>query len=133
MRIAVIGQAHFCAEVIRWPSLGTIQYHPSLLPRHRGGSAISWAIIQGEDKTGLTIFSPDKGIDTGPILLQKEVEIDPSVRLIKEGKAPRILQDESKVAYEGLCIEGVSPEPGVIMEVRGDSFVGGACLAPSPA
>jgi len=59
------------------PRLGTIQYHPSLLPRHRGGSAINWAVISGETRTGLTIFWPDGGIDTGPILLQKEVDISP--------------------------------------------------------
>lgn len=114
-------------KILDLPRLGSIQYHPSLLPRHRGGSAINWAVIQGETKTGLTIFWPDKGIDTGPILLQKEVEISPddtvgslyfnklfplgvdalaeAVQLVKEGKAPRIAQDESQATYEGLCRE----------------------------
>ncbi len=114
-------------RVLELPRLGSIQYHPSLLPKHRGGSAINWAIINGEAKTGLTIFWPDKGIDTGPILLQKEVAIEPhdtvgslyfnklfplgveaiaeSVRLVREGKAPRIVQDESQATYEGLCRE----------------------------
>jgi len=64
-------------SILDYPSMGTIQYHPSLLPKHRGGSATNWAIINGETKTGITIFWPDKGIDTGPILLQKEVEISP--------------------------------------------------------
>ncbi|HEY8491189.1 MAG TPA: methionyl-tRNA formyltransferase [Dehalococcoidia bacterium] len=112
-------------RVLALPRLGTIQYHPSLLPRHRGGSAINWAIIQGETRTGLTIFWPDRGIDTGPILLQKEVEIDPddtvgslyfnklfprgveamleAVALVKAGTAPRIPQDESQATYEPLC------------------------------
>jgi len=107
--------------------LGTIQYHPSLLPKHRGGSAINWAIINGETKTGITIFWPDRGIDTGPILLQKEVEISPddtvgtlyfdklfplgiealveSIDLIRQGRAPRIPQDKSQATYEGLCTE----------------------------
>jgi len=58
-------------KLLTVPSLGTICYHPSILPRHRGGSAINWAIIQGETLTGLTILWSDKGIDTGPILLQK--------------------------------------------------------------
>lgn len=111
--------------ILNYPKFGTIQYHPSLLPRHRGGSAINWAIINGETKTGITIFWPDKGIDTGPILLQKEAEISPddtvgslyfnklfplgiealveSVELIKKGIAPRIPQDESQATYEGLC------------------------------
>lgn len=117
-------------ELIRCPKLGTIQYHPSLLPKHRGGSALNWAIIQGETRTGLTIFWPDEGTDTGSILLQREVQIDhddtvgslyfdklfplgveaivESVRLIREGKAPRIPQDESQATYEGLCTEEVA-------------------------
>jgi methionyl-tRNA formyltransferase len=114
-------------SILNYPRLGTIQYHPSLLPKHRGGSAINWAVIKGETKTGLTIFWPDKGIDTGPILLQKKVEIAPddtvgslyfnqlfplgieaigeSIELIKQGTAPRIPQDESQASYEGLCTE----------------------------
>ena len=62
-------------EMLEAPSNGTIQYHPSLLPRHRGPSSINWPIIDGEDETGLTIFWPDKGLDTGPVLLQKETPI----------------------------------------------------------
>jgi len=112
------------------PSIGTICYHPSLLPRHRGASGINWAIIQGDTRTGLTILWADKGIDTGPILLQKEVEIGPddttgslyfnvlfpmgieaikeAVELIKKGKAPRIPQDESKATYEPPCDDRVA-------------------------
>src|SRR4030043_1205400 len=112
------------------PSIGTLCYHPSLLPRHRGASAINWAIIQGDTRTGLTIFWADKGIDTGPILLQKEVEIGldettgsiyfnklfpmgvdamvETVELIKKGKAPRIPQDDSKATYEPPCDDRVA-------------------------
>jgi len=104
---------------------GAICYHPSILPRHRGASAINWAVIMGDSRTGLTIFWPDGGIDTGPILLQKEVEIGENdttgtlyfnnlfpmginaiveaVALIKENKAPRIPQDETKATYEAPC------------------------------
>jgi methionyl-tRNA formyltransferase len=114
-------------SILHYPKLGTIQSHPSLLPKHRGGSAINWAIINGETKTGITIFWPDRGVDTGPILLQKEVEISPddtmgslyfeklfplgiealveAIELIKKGMAPRIPQDESQATYEGLCTE----------------------------
>jgi len=114
-------------SILNYPRFGTIQYHPSLLPKHRGGSAINWAAIKGETRTGLTIFWPDKGIDTGPILLQKEVEIAPddtvgslyfnqlfplgieaiveSIELIKQGTTPRVPQDESQASYEGLCTE----------------------------
>ena len=117
-------------KLLTVPSLGTICYHPSLLPKHRGGSAINWAIIQGDTRTGLTILWSDKGIDTGPILLQKEVEINlddttgslyfktlfpmgidamvEAVELIKTGKAPRIPQDESKATYEPLCDDRVA-------------------------
>jgi methionyl-tRNA formyltransferase len=113
--------------ILNYPVLGTIQYHPSLLPRHRGGSAINWAVINGETKTGVTIFWPDEGIDTGPILFQKEVGIAPddtvgslyfdklftlgvealveSIELVKRGMAPRIPQDETQATYEGLCSE----------------------------
>lgn len=111
--------------ILNHPPVGTIQYHPSLLPRHRGASAINWAVINGESKTGLTIFWPDEGLDTGPILLQKEVTIEPddtigtvyfnrlftlgvdalleSVQLIKAGKAPKLVQDLAQGEYEPIC------------------------------
>ena len=54
---------------------GAIQYHPSLLPLYRGRSAMNWPIINGATKTGISIFWVDEGIDTGPILLQHEVDI----------------------------------------------------------
>lgn len=114
-------------KILTYPVLGTIQYHPSLLPRHRGGSAINWAIINGESSTGISIFWPDAGIDTGPILLQKQAEITPedtvgtlyfdklfplgvtaileSIELIKKGIAPRVPQDEAQATYEGLCTD----------------------------
>ena len=112
-------------EFLDAPTRGSIQYHPSLLPKHRGPSSINWPIIQGETKTGLTIFWPDKGLDTGPVLLTKEVAIGPddtlgsiyfdhlyplgvsammeAVDLVKAGTAPRIEQDESQASYEGWC------------------------------
>ena len=112
------------------PPIGTICYHPSLLPRHRGASGINWAVIQGDTRTGLTILWVDKGIDTGPILLQKEIEITPedttgslyfnslfplgveaiveAVELIKSGKAPKIYQDEALATYEPPCDDRVA-------------------------
>ncbi|MFQ5840910.1 MAG: methionyl-tRNA formyltransferase [Thermodesulfobacteriota bacterium] len=117
-------------RLLNIPSLGTICYHPSLLPRHRGASAINWAIIKGDTRTGLTIFWVDRGIDTGPILLQKEVDIGPhdttgslyfntlfpmgveamveAVELIKRERAPRIPQDESKATYDPPCDDTVA-------------------------
>jgi methionyl-tRNA formyltransferase len=111
--------------ILEAPTKGTIQYHPSLLPKHRGPSSINWPIIEGEAKTGLTIFWPDAGLDTGPVLLQKEVEITPddtlgtvyfgklfdlgvdamieAVQMVTDGTAPSIAQDESEATYEGWC------------------------------
>src|SRR5438876_11245354 len=64
-------------DFVSIPRLGTIQYHPSLLPRHRGPSSINWPIIRGETRTGLTIFRPTDGLDEGPVILQKEAAIGP--------------------------------------------------------
>ena len=107
------------------PTSGTIQYHPSLLPRHRGPSSINWPIIQGATRTGLSIFWPDNGLDTGPILMQKEVDIlendtlgtvyfdklfplgveamIESVDMVRAGDAPKIVQDDSQSTYESWC------------------------------
>ena len=112
-------------EFLNIPTCGSIQYHPSLLPRHRGPSSINWPIIQGAAKTGLSIFWPDNGLDTGPVLLQKEVAIGPddtlgtiyfdklfplgvaamieALGLVKQGEAPRIEQDEPEATYESWC------------------------------
>jgi methionyl-tRNA formyltransferase len=108
--------------VLDTPTHGTIQYHPSLLPLHRGPSAINWAIVHGDRKTGVAIFWPDEGLDTGPVLMLKEVEITDddtlgslyfdklfplgveatleSVDLVRDGKAPKLAQDEDKATYE---------------------------------
>jgi methionyl-tRNA formyltransferase len=67
--------------VLDAPRLGTFQYHPSLLPAHRGPSSINWPIAMGKARTGLTIFWPDEGLDEGPILIQKSVEVGPDETL----------------------------------------------------
>ncbi|HET6619285.1 MAG TPA: methionyl-tRNA formyltransferase [Dongiaceae bacterium] len=112
-------------DVIDLPTKGTFQYHPSLLPRHRGPSSINWPIIGGETMTGLSIFWPNEGLDEGPILLQKEVEISPddtlgslyfnhlfpmgveammeALAMVRQGKAPSIPQDDSQASYESWC------------------------------
>ena len=140
-------------EALNVPKYGSIQYHPSLLPWHKGPSSINWPIIMGKTKTGLTIFWPDNGLDTGPILLQKEVDIGPddtlgsiyfdklfplgveamleSIELVRNGNAPREVQDPEDGSYEGWCrkenveidwnrssdeiynlIRGANPQPG---------------------
>jgi len=112
-------------EALNAPRLGSIQYHPSLLPLHKGPISINWPIINGENKTGLSIFWPDNGLDTGPILLQKDVVIDPddtlgslyfnhlfpmgvdaileAVDLVLDGTALRLNQDRAKGSSEGWC------------------------------
>jgi len=110
---------------VKSPRLGTIQYHPSLLPRYRGPSSINWPIIRGDVKTGLTIFRPTEGLDEGPVVLQKECEIGPdetlgdvyfnklspmgvaavleAADLVFAGKHRETAQDESRASYEGWC------------------------------
>jgi len=112
-------------NVFDLPRLGSICFHPSLLPKYRGGSAIPWQLIKGESESGVTMFWVDPGIDTGPILLQKSAPIGPddtaatlyfntlfplgvdvvleSVELIAAGKAPRLPQDETLATYDPLC------------------------------
>ena len=108
--------------VLEAPNRGTFQYHPSLLPMHRGPSSINWPIAMGSTKTGLTIFWPNEGLDEGPVLLTKECDIGAdetlgdvyfnklfpmgvdamleSLDLVKAGTAPRIAQDLSQGSYE---------------------------------
>ena len=150
-------------RILYAPRYKSICFHPSLLPRHRGASGINWAIIQGDAETGVTWFWPDKGIDTGPILIQKRVPIAENdtvgsiyfstlfpmgietmveaVDLIESGKAPAIVQDETKATYEPPCrdehakidfakparevfnlIRGCDPQPGAFASI-GDQRV----------
>ncbi|MBI3248001.1 MAG: methionyl-tRNA formyltransferase [Deltaproteobacteria bacterium] len=129
------------------PRFGSICFHPSLLPKYRGRSAINWALINGEKTTGISLFWVDQGIDTGPLLLTKEVEVDPdettgtiyfnklfpvgieaiaeAVELIKAGNPPRIVQDESLANYDPPCgdeharIEWTKPAQTVYNLIRG--------------
>ncbi|MBI4281943.1 MAG: methionyl-tRNA formyltransferase [Chloroflexi bacterium] len=134
-------------RVLNLPSRGTIQYHPSLLPLHRGRSAINWAIINGDTETGVTIFWPDRGIDTGLLLLQKRAPISPTdtvsslyrnylfpqgveglgeaVALVSQGRAPKMVQDEVRSTYEPPCegelanIQWFRPAEQVYNHIRG--------------
>jgi methionyl-tRNA formyltransferase len=115
-------------DFVSIPKHGTVQYHPSLLPKYRGPSSINWPIIRGDTKTGLTIFRPTDGLDEGPIVLQKETPIGPddtlgtvyferlfpmgveamleAVDLVVSGKNREVAQDESQATYEGWCRKG---------------------------
>lgn len=110
------------AAVLNAPKHGSFQYHPSLLPMHRGPSSINWPIAMGATRTGLTIFWPNDGLDEGPILLQKTCDIGPdetlgdvyfnklfpmgvdammeALALVKQGKAPKVEQDLAQGSYE---------------------------------
>ncbi len=112
-------------QFVNIPKRGTIQYHPSLLPKYRGPSSINWPIIRGDSKTGLTIFRPNDGLDEGPVVLQKETPISPddtlgtvyfdrlfpmgvkamleAADLVVSNKHKEIVQDESHATYEGWC------------------------------
>ncbi|WP_379069087.1 methionyl-tRNA formyltransferase [Mesorhizobium sp. UC22_110] len=107
------------------PRHGTIQYHPSLLPAYRGPSSITWPIIKGDSRTGLTIFRPTDGLDEGPVILQKTVEIGENdtlgtvyfdrlfplgvdamleaADLVVAGRHVEVVQVEDAASYEGWC------------------------------
>lgn len=112
-------------EFVNIPKHGTIQYHPSLLPMYRGPSSINWPIIKGDRQTGLTIFRPTDGLDEGPVILQKTVEIGPedtlgsvyfdwlfplgveamleAADLVVAGQHTETVQNEERASYEGWC------------------------------
>jgi methionyl-tRNA formyltransferase len=75
--VAAFGQI-LPREIILTPRLGCINIHPSLLPKYRGAAPINWALIRGEEKTGVTIMRMDEGVDSGAILLQEETPIGPT-------------------------------------------------------
>ena len=107
------------------PKLGSICFHPSLLPLHRGPSAVNWPIIMGASKSGYSWFYPSDGLDEGDSLLQWECDIGPDdtvidlyfkkiypnavesvlevVRLFAAGNPPHIVPDEAQASYERRC------------------------------
>jgi len=112
-------------DFVSIPRHGTIQYHPSLLPKYRGPSSINWPIIRGDTRTGLSIFRPTDGLDEGPVMLQKELPIGPddtlgsvyfdqlfpmgvaamleAADLVLSGRHRETVQDEAQASYEGWC------------------------------
>lgn len=112
-------------EFVTIPKHGTIQYHPSLLPKYRGPSSINWPIIKGDTETGLSIFRPSDALDEGAVILQRKTPIEPddtlgtvyfdrlfpmgvkamteAADLVLSGKHTETVQDESLASYEGWC------------------------------
>jgi methionyl-tRNA formyltransferase len=110
-------------EFVTIPKHGTIQYHPSLLPKYRGPSSINWPVSRGDKETGLTIFRPTDGLDEGAVILQKRTPISENdtlgsvyfdrlfpmgvqamldaADLVAAGKHRETAQDESQASYEG--------------------------------
>lgn len=115
-------------EFVNIPKHGTIQYHPSLLPKYRGPSSINWPIIKGDAETGLSIFRPSDGLDEGAVILQKKTPISAddtlgtvyfdrlfplgveamleAADLVLAGKYQQTEQDEAQASYEGWCRAG---------------------------
>jgi methionyl-tRNA formyltransferase len=122
--IIVIAYAQIIPEkILNIPEYGCINVHGSLLPKYRGASPIQAAILNGDDKTGITIMKMAKGLDSGPILAEKEVNIAPSdttaslyerlsrisaeilpevLKKYIEGKIKPVEQDGAKASYVGL-------------------------------
>ncbi len=117
--------------VVEAPRHGSLCFHPSLLPKFRGGNALAWQIIEGEREAGVTVFRPDAGVDTGPIVVQKGgVAIEPhhtaaslyferlydlgveamceAVALVDRGEAEARPQDESQSSFQGLVDDAVA-------------------------
>jgi methionyl-tRNA formyltransferase len=141
-------------ELVSIPRHGTIQYHPSLLPKYRGPSSINWPIIKGEIETGLTIFRPSDGLDEGAVVLQKKTPLSAedtlgtvyfdrlfpqgvsamleAADLVVAGKHTETVQDESQASYEGWCrtaearIDWAKPVDHVYNLIRGCNPAPGA-------
>jgi methionyl-tRNA formyltransferase len=117
--IVVVAFRILPAEVFTIPRLGAFNLHASLLPRYRGAAPINWAIMNGEEETGVTTFFLQERVDTGSVLLQEKVSIGPdetagelhdrlsvlgaqvvlkTVRMIESGNAQSLKQDESLVS-----------------------------------
>lgn len=109
------------------PTHGSICFHPSLLPKYRGPSAVNWPIIMGDTRSGYSWFYPSDGLDEGDSLLQWECDIGPDdtvidlyfkkiyphavasvltvVDLFRSGNPPRIVADEAQASYERRCTQ----------------------------
>jgi methionyl-tRNA formyltransferase len=118
-------------EIVDAPPRASLCFHPSLLPEYRGGAAIAWQIMLGAQEAGVTVFRPDAGIDTGPIVVQKGgVAIGPddtagtlyfrklyplgveavveAVGRVADGSAVYTPQDESRASFQGLVDEAAA-------------------------
>ena len=116
-------------NILDCPKYGCINVHSSLLPKYRGAAPINWAILNGEEKTGVTIMYMAEGLDTGDIISQRETMIDPdesvetlhdrlselgaellseTVAAIGRGEAGSTPQDDSKSCYAPMLSRDLS-------------------------
>jgi len=141
-------------EVINNPKHKSICYHPSILPAHRGASAINWTLMDGDKEGGFSIFWADDGLDTGPILLQRKTPLDANetidsfynrflypegitalaeaVEMVSQGTAPKITQTEEGATYDKMIKKDVvqinwdQPAEKLHNFIRGNDKVPGA-------
>jgi methionyl-tRNA formyltransferase len=118
-------------EIVDGPSHGSLCFHPSLLPKYRGGNALAWQIIAGETETGVSVFRPDEGVDTGPLVVQRggvairdhhtaaslyfDELYEPGVAAMVEavgrvadGSARYEVQDDAVASHQGLVDDAVA-------------------------
>jgi methionyl-tRNA formyltransferase len=109
--VVAFGQI-FRSELLRLPRLGCVNLHASLLPRHRGAAPVQAALLAGDDTTGVTTMAMDEGLDTGPILLQREVPIEPGENALElQGRLARIGAELMVETVERLAAGTLRPTP----------------------
>ncbi|MEK7275287.1 MAG: methionyl-tRNA formyltransferase [Candidatus Desantisbacteria bacterium] len=140
-------------EILSIPPLGCINLHPSLLPKYRGAAPIQWSLINGDEKTGITVAYITSKLDSGDIILQSEADVTDKdtgssltdrlsspgamlvmevIDLIKTGNVPRIHQNETDVSYapkirhEDTLINWQQPARNIFNLVRALNAVPGA-------
>ncbi|MDO5331834.1 MAG: methionyl-tRNA formyltransferase, partial [Bacillota bacterium] len=112
--VAAFGQI-LSKEILEMPKYGCINIHASLLPKYRGAAPIQWSILNGEEKTGVTIMQMDEGLDTGDILLVGEIAIEDTDnsdtlhdKLMNEGA--KLIVDALKLLEEGKLSARKQPD-----------------------
>ena len=98
-------------EVLHGPRFGWLNVHFSLLPRWRGAAPVQWALLEGDATTGISIFKLDKGMDTGPIYYQEEVEIGASDTTTDLLERMSILAASRIMDVVADIRKGVKPKP----------------------
>ncbi len=93
-------------EIVEYPKYGCVTFHESLLPKYRGFAPINWAVINGEKKTGVTMFYLDKGVDTGDIIAQKEILIGENDTAYAIYKNSIKISTDLLIKYHSLLLSG---------------------------